>query len=312
MPPKRNLSFIQTMGNASLISRFSPKPDWLRVQLPTGERYRFLKETLATSNLHTVCEEAHCPNIGECWGGGTATFMVLGDVCTRGCRFCAVKTGRQGIALDEEEPNKIAQAVKAMKLEYVVITSVDRDDLPDQGANHFAHVVRRLKAECEILVEVLIPDFRGDVSALRVMAESKPDVIAHNVETVRRLTPLVRDRRCSYEQSLRVLESAKQMDSNILTKSSIMIGLGETVEELREVFSDLRSVQVDFLTLGQYLRPTPKHLEVKEYVSPQVFEELGELAKSYGFQYVASGPLVRSSYKAGEFFVKSLKQSKES
>lgn len=295
------------MEKSPLIPRFSPKPSWLRVDLPKGEKYSYLKGTLRKLNLNTVCEEARCPNIAECWGGGTATFMVLGDVCTRGCRFCAVKTSKRGISVDPGEPDKLARAVKAMGLDYVVITSVDRDDLPDQGANHFAEVVRRVKQEAKIPVEVLIPDFQGELAALEAIVHSGPDVIAHNLETVRRLTPLVRDRRATYEQSLQVLERVKGLNPAIYTKSSLMLGLGEKREEIQQAFFDLRQKKVDFLTLGQYLKPTPKHLDVKEYLTPSQFDDLALLAKSYGFKYTASGPLVRSSYRAGEFFVKNLK-----
>lgn len=287
----------------------SHKPPWLRVDLPHGERYLFLKETLRSLELHTVCEEAHCPNIGECWGGGTATFMVLGDVCTRGCGFCAVRHGKQGIALDAAEPEKLAKAVKAMQLDYVVITSVNRDDLQDQGAAHFAKVIQAVREMSDVLIEVLIPDFRGDSKALQTVVEAKPDVLAHNLETVSRLTPFVRDARASYHQSLSVLNFVKQLNPKLLTKSSLMVGLGETRQELEKSFLDLRERRVDFLTLGQYLRPSLKHLEVFRYVTPFEFDELGEIAKGYGFSYVASGPLVRSSYKAGEYFVKSLKVS---
>lgn len=293
-------------------SRFPPKPSWLRVDLPTGEKYRFLKDTLKGLELHTVCEEARCPNVAECWGGGTATFMVLGDVCTRGCRFCAVKTARRGTAVDAGEPRKVADAVKAMGLDYVVITSVDRDDLPDQGASHFADVIRAVKEATGILVEVLIPDFRGKADCLSVIAAAGPDVIAHNVETVRRLTSVVRDPRATYEQSLGVLRAVKELNPRMLTKSSIMLGVGETIDDINETLGDLRKAGVDFLTLGQYLQPTSKHLNVTRFVPPEEFDALGKLAESYGFSYVASGPLVRSSYRAGEFFIKSkIKSLKE-
>jgi lipoic acid synthetase len=287
-------------------SRFLPKPSWLRVNLPHGEKYRFIKEMLSHLSLHTVCEEAHCPNMGECWGGGTATFMIMGDVCTRGCRFCAVKTSKYGSPLDPDEPQKLAKAVRQMELEYVVITSVDRDDLPDQGAAHFAKVVEAVKAQTNALVEVLIPDFCANQEALQKVVNAKPDVIAHNVETVRRLTPFVRDRRAGYDQSLQVLQIIKELAPRMITKSSLMLGIGETVEELEETFGDLRNKQVDCLTLGQYLQPSPKHLPVQKFVSPQEFEALKSVAESYGFLYVASGPLVRSSYRAGEFFIKNV------
>lgn len=288
--------------------RFSPKPPWLSVRLPAGETYQFLKGTLGQMNLHTVCEEAHCPNIGECWGSGTATFMVMGDLCTRHCGFCAVKTSRYGSPLDPEEPAKIARAVAAMRLDYVVITSVDRDDLPDQGAGHFAQVVTAVKELAGIGVEVLIPDFRGRLEHLRILVGAKPNCIAHNLETVRRLSPLVRDRRAGYDQSLSVLNAVKEMDPDMRTKSSLMLGLGETREEILEAFHDLRANHVDFLTLGQYLKPSPKHCDVKRYVPPEEFEELAALAKNRGFASVASGPLVRSSYHAGKVYREGVSQ----
>ncbi|HLE47842.1 MAG TPA: lipoyl synthase, partial [Candidatus Thermoplasmatota archaeon] len=257
-------------------------------------------------NLHTVCEEAHCPNVAECWGGGTATFMLMGDTCTRGCRFCAVTSGKPG-ALDPMEPLKISRAIAELKLKYAVITSVDRDDLPDGGAHHFASTIRTAKSlHPEGLIEVLIPDFQGDEAAIRKIIEAKPDVIAHNVETVRRLTPGVRDRRATYDQTLEVHRFVKRENPKQYTKSSIMLGLGETDEELEECFRDLRAAGVDVLTLGQYLRPSAWHLPVQEYVPPARFEDLKTRAEGHGFLYVASGPLVRSSYKAAEFFVEGL------
>jgi len=260
-----------------------------------------LKEGL---ELHTVCEEAHCPNICECWGGGTATFMVMGDLCTRHCRFCAVKSGRPNGYLDPLEPVKLAYAIRRMNLRYVVVTSVDRDDLEDGGASHFAACIREIRRlNPSIYVEVLIPDFRGDVEALKRVVEARPNVVAHNIETVRRLTPIVRDPRAGYDQSLAVLENIKELDGGIYTKSSIMVGLGETKEEVVSAMRDLREVGVDFLTIGQYLQPSKGHIPVKEYVHPDVFEEYRLIGESLGFKYVASGPLVRSSYKAGEYFI---------
>ncbi len=292
-------------------SRFSPKPPWIRVDLPTGERYAHLKEMLQSLKLHTVCEEARCPNMGECWGGGTATFMVLGDTCTRGCGFCAVKTKKTGVSLDPEEPVKVADSVKRMGLDYVVITSVDRDDLPDQGSGHFAQVVQEVKQRTDSMVEVLIPDFSGRPDLIQKVVDSGPDVMAHNLETVKRLTPFVRDRKAGYDQSLSVLKTIKKLNPSLYTKSSLMLGLGETEEELKESFQDLRESGVDILTLGQYLQPSIKHLKVLDYISPAAFEKLKQEAESYGFLYVAAGPLVRSSYRAGEFFMKSLIRSKE-
>ncbi len=295
--------------------RFEPKPPWLKVKLASGESYTHLKDILRERQLVTVCEEARCPNIGECWDTGTATFMVMGDTCTRGCRFCAVKTARKGQDLDIHEPTKIAEAVAAMNLDYVVITSVDRDDLPDQGASHFAETIRQTRAaHPSIITEVLIPDFRGDAESLRVLMASQPDVIAHNIETVERLTPKVRDARATYQQSLDVLRAIKQKDPTRYTKSALMLGLGETEAELAQAMDDLRAVGVDILTIGQYLQPTKKHIEVKEFVPPEQFERLQQLAEAKGFLFVASGPLVRSSYRAGEFFIKNIieKQRKKS
>lgn len=285
--------------------RFEPKPPWLKVKLASGESYTHLKEILRERQLVTVCEEARCPNIGECWDTGTATFMVMGDTCTRGCRFCAVKTARKGQDLDLLEPTKIAEAVAAMNLDYVVITSVDRDDLEDQGAGHFAETIRKTReAHPRIITEVLIPDFRGDEASLDTLLDSRPDVIAHNVETVKRLTPFVRDARATYEQSLEVLRWIKAKDPTRYTKSALMVGLGETEAELSEAMDDMRAVGVDILTIGQYLQPTKKHIAVKEFVPPEQFERLRQMGEEKGFLFVAAGPLVRSSYRAGEFFIK--------
>lgn len=286
---------------------YDRKPEWLKIRPPSGENYRRIKSLLRERDLHTVCEEAHCPNVHECWGGGTATFMLMGDVCTRGCRFCAVHTGNPRGELDLFEPFKIAQTIADLGLDYVVLTSVDRDDLPDGGASHFARTVRAIKyADPSIIVETLIPDFRGDTEALEALADAGPEVIAHNVETTTRLTPTVRDVRATYDQSLFVLRTLKEFSPGTFTKSSIMVGLGETEEEVRETMEDLREVGVDFLTLGQYLRPTQRHLEVRHYVPPEQFERYRELGEHLGFLYVAAGPLVRSSYRAGEFFTKSV------
>lgn len=282
------------------------KPDWLKTRPPAGERYRHIKAHLRAHGLHTVCEEARCPNLHECWGGGTATIMLLGGVCTRGCRFCAVTSGHPRGWIDPLEPWKVARVLQEWDLEYVVLTSVARDDLPDGGASHFAQTVRVLKQKLpQLLVEVLIPDFRGDVEALRQVVEAQPDVIGHNVETVERLTPQVRDRRARYEQSLRVLETIKELDPTRYTKSSLMLGLGETEAEVLQTMKDLRAVGVDFLTLGQYLRPTKKHLPVVRYLPPEEFERYRRRGEELGFRYVAAGPLVRSSYRAGEFFLRS-------
>ena len=280
------------------------KPEWLRVKPPSGENYVHLKGLFRSLDLHTVCEEAHCPNVWECWGGGTATIMLLGDTCTRGCRFCAVKSGNPHGLLDLDEPRKVAMALAEMDLTYVVLTSVDRDDLPDGGAGHFARTVREIKARRpDMIVEALIPDFQGDLEAVRTVVDAGVDVLDHNVETVPRLQALVRDRRANYSQSLAVLRGAKDVRKDLYTKSSIMLGLGEAREEILATMRDLRAAKVDIVTLGQYLRPSTWHLPVKEYVPPETFDELRIAGEAMGFLYVAAGPLVRSSYRAGEFFM---------
>ncbi len=280
------------------------KPSWLRVNVPGGERYLKVKETLRTLRLHTVCAEAHCPNVAECWGGGTATVMLMGDVCTRGCRFCHVKTAARPPALDPDEPRHLAEAVAELGLDYLVVTSVDRDDLPDGGAAHFAEAIRRLKEIPGLLVEVLTPDFRGDADAVRTIGRAAPDVFANNIETVRRLTPVVRDARAGYDQTLGVLDRMRREFPAVVTKSSIMVGLGEAADEVLETMRDLRAHGVDILTLGQYLRPSAWHLPVQEWVSPEQFATYREQGLALGFRYVASGPLVRSSYRAGELFLR--------
>lgn len=287
--------------------RREPKPDWLRVQLPGGERYLKVRETLKALKLHTVCEEAQCPNVGECWGGGTATVMLMGDTCTRGCRFCDVKTGRPG-ALDPDEPRHLAEAVQALELDYVVVTSVNRDDIADGGASHFAEAIREMKKRApKMMVEVLIPDFQGLESSLDLIIEAGPDVVAHNVETVRSLTRRVRDVRATYDQSLAVLKYLKAHGAKY-TKSSIQLGHGEQDDELRQCLVDLRASDVDIVTLGQYLRPSPKHLPVTEWVTPEAFARWQTEAEELGFLFAASGPLVRSSYRAGELFLKGLER----
>ena len=288
-------------------TKLVPKPNWLKVRAPSGENYTRIKDMLGELKLATVCQEARCPNIGECWSGGTATFMIMGDTCTRGCRFCNVKTGNPKGAIDPFEPEKVAYSISQMDLEYVVITTVDRDDLEDQGAEHFARTVRTIKKLApDLIVEILAGDFRGERSLVNHLADAKPDVYAHNIETVERLTPSVRDRRATYRQTLDVLKMVKDHDPTRYTKSSIMLGLGETDEEVLQTLKDLREVGCDVVTFGQYLQPTPRHLKVVEYVTPEKFQEWQKIAESLGFLYVASGPLVRSSYRAGEFFMKSL------
>jgi lipoic acid synthetase len=284
--------------------RWAPKPPWLKVRAPGGERYSELKESFRRLDLHTVCEEARCPNIGECWSAGTATIMLLGDTCTRGCRFCAVTTGQPRGAVDVREPEHVARVLSRAPLEYVVLTMVDRDDLLDGGAGHVARTVRRLKElRPEILVETLVGDFGGHLADVDTTVDAGPDVWAHNIEVVRRLQRTIRDVRCSYEQSLRVLARAKERAPDRATKSSLMVGIGETDEEVIETMRDLRSVGVDVVTLGQYLRPTPKHAVVHRYVEPERFDAFAREGRAMGFAFVASGPLVRSSYKAAEVFL---------
>ena len=291
---------------ASQAPRFAPKPAWLKVRAPGGEKYNELKETFRKLDLHTVCEEARCPNVGECWGEGTATVMLLGDTCTRGCRFCAVTTGNPRGAVDVREPEHVARALSGMPLQYVVMTMVDRDDLLDGGASHVARTVTRLKElRPEMLVETLVGDFGGHLDAVDTTVDARPDVWAHNIEVVRRLQRTIRDVRCSFDQSLRVLARAKQRAPEMVTKSSIMVGIGETDEEVLETMRELRGVGVDVVTLGQYLRPTPKHAPVDRYVEPSTFEGFAREGRAMGFAYVASGPLVRSSYKAAEVFLRS-------
>jgi len=282
------------------------KPTWLRVKMPGGDRYHEVKKRARKSTVATVCEEARCPNIGECWGGGTATFMVMGDTCTRGCRFCSVKTAKNPTALDPQEPRNLATAIRDMDLDYVVVTSVDRDDVEDGGAGHFAACITETRSiSPKTKIEVLIPDFAGHIGHLLKVVEAGAEVIAHNIETVERLTHPVRDPRAGYQQSLDVLRNIKVIDPTRLSKSSIMVGLGETPEEVVATMRDLRAVDCDFLTVGQYLKPTStrKHMEMVEYIHPDQFAEYERIGLEMGFKYVASGPLVRSSYKAGEFFI---------
>lgn len=282
-----------------------PKPDWLRVSIPTGGVFGEVRKIVKEHRLHTVCEEAMCPNIGECWSRGTATFMLLGHICTRACRFCAVDTGNPMGRLDLDEPASVADSVRLMGLKYVVLTSVDRDDLPDGGAYHFAKTVAAIKkVNPETKVEALTPDFGGNTACVDLVLGSNVDVYAQNIETVRRLTHPVRDVRASYDQTLAVLAHAKRAQPDVITKTSIMLGLGETREELLEAMQDLRAANVDVLTFGQYLRPTQHHLPVERYVPPAEFDELREIGLSLGFLEVVSGPLVRSSYKAEQVLEK--------
>lgn len=292
-------------------------PEWLKTPIPSAganPEFAKIKADLRGLNLHTVCEEARCPNIGECWGGSnkaaaTATIMLMGDTCTRGCRFCSVKTSRKPPPLDPHEPENTAEALARWGLGYVVLTSVDRDDLADGGARHFAETIRRIKQKKPtLLVEALTGDFAGDLDMVKIVAESGLDVYAHNVETVENLTPYVRDRRATFRQSLKVLEHVKKVrgKEGIITKTSIMLGLGETEEELWEALRELRKVDVDVVTFGQYMRPTKRHLAVEKYITPDEFELWRQRALDMGFLYCASGPLVRSSYKAGEAFIENV------
>ncbi|KAG0230503.1 hypothetical protein BGW42_000924 [Actinomortierella wolfii] len=303
-------------------NRRKPKqrlPDWLKTSIPVGKNYTRIKNNLRELKLHTVCEEAKCPNISDCWGGGehqtaTATIMLMGDECTRGCRFCSVKTSKNPKPLDPHEPENTSEAISRWGLDYVVLTSVDRDDLPDGGSAHFAETIMKLKQKApHILIECLTGDFQGDLDCVARVATSGLDVYAHNIETVEALTPYVRDRRAKFRQSIAVLEHAKKVKPTLLTKTSMMLGCGETEEEVIHAMDELRKADVDVLTLGQYMRPTKRHMRVHEYIKPEVFEKYQKLAEAKGFKYVASGPLVRSSYKAGEFYISNiLKKEKES
>ena len=292
-------------------------PPWLKTKIPTGSAFTELKENLRSLKLATVCEEARCPNIGECWNGGedhvaTATIMLMGDQCTRACRFCSVKTSRTPPPLNPDEPEHVANAISKWGLEYVVLTTVDRDDLEDSGAEHMAKTIELLREKApKTLIEVLTGDFKGDIDAIKRVATSGLHVFAHNLETVEELTEGVRDRKASYRQSLKVLESAKTINSSLYTKSSLMLGLGETDEQIRRTLADLRLVGVDFLTMGQYMRPSKGHLKVHTYVHPDVFAVWQRRAtEEFGFKYAACGPLIRSSYRAGEFFIKSIVNNK--
>ena len=276
-----------------------PKPDWLRIRLATDGGYAEVKSMMRAKTLHTVCEEARCPNIYECWANRTATFMILGDICTRACRFCAVKTG-QPTELDLAEPERVAEAAEQMMLRHCVVTSVARDDLADGGAQVFAMTIRAIRKRLPLCsVEVLIPDFMGNWDALRTVMDARPDVLNHNIETVRRLSDKVRAK-AKYDRSLELLRRAKEMQPKIPTKSSIMLGVGEEWHEILEAMDDLRAAGCDILTIGQYLQPSPSHLPVERYVHPDEFRALKEEGLKRGFRHVESGPLVRSSYHARE------------
>ncbi|MBM6995903.1 lipoyl synthase [Paenibacillus sp. DXFW5] len=276
-----------------------PKPDWIRIKLTTGDNYQDIKQMMRSKTLHTVCEEARCPNIYECWANRTATFMILGDICTRACRFCAVNTGLP-TELDLQEPQRVAEAAEQMSLQHCVVTSVARDDLKDGGASIFAGTIKALRERLPLCnVEVLIPDFQGDEEALRIVMEAKPDILNHNIETVERMSDRVRAK-AKYRRSLELLQRAKTMKPDIPTKSSIMLGVGEEWDEILQAMDDLRAVDCDILTIGQYLQPTPQHLRVEKYYKPEQFAELKEEGMKRGFSHVESGPLVRSSYHAHE------------
>ncbi|GEO25757.1 lipoyl synthase [Alicyclobacillus acidoterrestris] len=275
------------------------RPDWLKIKAKTGENYKSLKEIMRTQSLHTVCEEAQCPNIFDCWEQRTATFMILGDICTRACRFCAVNTGRP-TELDLREPKRVADAVVAMNLQHVVVTSVARDDLADGGASVFAATIREIRKRVPACgIEVLIPDFGGNWDALKVVMDASPDILNHNVETVRRLSDRVRSR-AKYDRTLELLRQAKRMRPDIRTKSSIMVGLGETIDEVYETMDDLRAVGVDIVTIGQYLQPSEKHLLVEKFYTPTEFLRMRGEGLKRGFAHVEAGPMVRSSYHAHE------------
>lgn len=304
-------------GKKKTITRL---PEWLKTPIPAGnDNFKKIKADLRGLKLHTVCEEARCPNISECWGGSdknaaTATIMLMGDTCTRGCRFCSVKTSRAPAPLDPHEPEHTAEALARWGLGYVVLTSVDRDDLADGGARHFAETISKIKQKKpSLLVEALTGDFQGDLDMVRIVAESGLDVYAHNVETVEGLTPYVRDRRATFRQSLAVLKHVKDVrgEQGIITKTSIMLGLGEQEQELMDALTELRKAQVDVVTFGQYMRPTKRHLKVEKYVTPDEFEMWRQRALDMGFLYVASGPLVRSSYKAGEAFIENVLRKRQ-
>lgn len=295
-------------------------PEWLKTPIPAGnENYKQIKRDLRGLGLHTVCEEARCPNISECWGGSdknaaTATIMLMGDTCTRGCRFCSVKTSRTPPPLDPHEPEHTAEALARWGLGYVVLTTVDRDDLVDSGAHHLAETIRKIKQKKpSLLVEALTGDFQGDLDSAALVAESGLDVFAHNIETVEDLTPYVRDRRATFRQSLSILKHAKDVkgQDGIITKTSLMLGLGEQEKEVMAAMEELRKANVDVVTFGQYMRPTKRHLKVEKYVTPDEFEMWKQRAMDMGFLYCASGPLVRSSYKAGEAFIENVLRKRQ-
>ena len=307
--PQIRTALVGPTGKQKEITRL---PSWLQTPIPNNANYKAIKKDLRGLNLHTVCEEARCPNISDCWGGSdksaaTATIMLMGDTCTRGCRFCSVKTSKAPPPLDPHEPEHTAEALKRWGLGYVVLTSVDRDDLADGGASHFAETIMKIKQKAPgMLVEALTGDYAGDMQMVERVATSGLDVYAHNVETVEELTPMVRDRRAKFRQSLAVLKHAKECKPNLITKTSIMLGLGETEAQIWATLKELRNNDVDIVTFGQYMRPTKRHMPVHTYIPPDVFEAWRIRALGMGFLYCASGPLVRSSYKAGEAFIENV------
>jgi lipoic acid synthetase len=283
-------------------SKYTRKPEWLKVPIPSGKNFKEIKDELRANGLATVCEEAKCPNISECWEARTATIMILGDTCTRACKFCHVKTGNPKGFINHLEIENSAKMVSIMNLKYVVVTSVDRDDVADHGAGHFAAVVKKIhEVHPETKVEVLIPDFDANADRMHTLAQSEPFVIAQNIETVRRLTHPVRDIRAGYDKTLSCLDFYKKNYPKIQTKTSIMVGLGETWPEIQETLEDLRRIDVDIVTFGQYLQPSKRHLNVEKFYTPDEFNELKRMSLKLGFKFVASGPLVRSSYKAADF-----------
>ena len=313
--PQIRTALVGRAGKQKEITRL---PSWLQTPIPNNANYKAIKRDLRGLNLHTVCEEARCPNISDCWGGSdksaaTATIMLMGDTCTRGCRFCSVKTSKAPPPLDPHEPEHTAEALKRWGLGYVVLTSVDRDDLADGGASHFAETILKIKQKAPtMLVEALTGDYAGDLAMVERVATSGLDVYAHNVETVEELTPMVRDRRAKFRQSLSVLRHAKTTKPSLITKTSIMLGLGETGDQLWATLKELRAHGVDVVTFGQYMRPTKRHMPVHTYVTPDVFEMWRLRALEMGFLYCASGPLVRSSYKAGEAFIENVLKKRAS
>lgn len=284
--------------------RYVRKPDWLKVYMSTDRGFHKVYKLINNLGLNTICRSARCPNIYECWSSKTATFMILGDTCTRNCRFCNVKKGNPHGYIDREEVDKLLRAIEILDLNYVVITSVDRDDLADGGASQYSRTIRAIRNKFpNVIIEVLTPDFLGDEDSIKMVLNAGPHVFAHNIETVRRLTPLVRDRRASYEQSLSILRYAKEYSPKVITKSSILLGFGERADEVIEAMTDLRDAGVDILTIGQYLQPSPKHYQVREFITPDRFEYYESMGYELGFRLVVSGPLVRSSYRAAEYYL---------